>query len=83
MIYIALLEGVALAATALSFLALLRSLIRQQARERANLLDRIMHLSGKTWTPPPADTPTVPDDVDGLPTDRFVLSPGALPDNYE
>lgn len=57
MIYVALLEGVALIATALIFAGLLRSVIRQAARERGLLLDQMMHLAGRTWTPPPALEP--------------------------
>ena len=37
--------------------ALLRTIERMEARhaaERAQLLDRIMHLAGRTWEPPPA-----------------------------
>jgi hypothetical protein len=38
--------------------ALFRELARREqawAIERQALLDRIMHLSGQTWTPPPVD----------------------------
>jgi hypothetical protein len=38
-----------------SFTSLVRSLIRQHARERDLLVNQILHLSGRTWTPPPAD----------------------------
>lgn len=37
-----------------------RSLVRQQARERELLLNQIMHLAGRTWTPPPADNAWAP-----------------------
>lgn len=33
----------------------LRSQARQHGRREDMLLDRVMHLSGQTWTPPPAD----------------------------
>lgn len=33
----------------------LRSAARQHGRREDMLLDRVMHLSGQTWTPPPAD----------------------------
>ena len=57
MIYVALIEAVALIVTGLSFAGVVRSLVRQQARERDLLLNQIMHLSGHTWTPPPAHDP--------------------------
>lgn len=34
---------------------LVRSLVREHHRERQQLLDQIMHLAGRTWTPPPSD----------------------------
>lgn len=37
-----------------------RALIRQQARERDLLLNKIMHLAGRTWEPPPAEKPWQP-----------------------
>lgn len=42
-------------APSVAFASLIRSLIRQHARERELLLNQIMHLAGRTWTPPPAD----------------------------
>ena len=36
--------------------ALVRGLVRQQARERELLLNQIMHLAGRTWQPPPLET---------------------------
>lgn len=54
MIYVALIEGAALAATALTFAGIIRSLVRQQARERGLLVDQVCHLSGRSWSPPPA-----------------------------
>lgn len=33
----------------------LRSQARQHGRREDLLLDRVMHLTGQTWTPPPAD----------------------------
>jgi len=57
MIYVAF-AAVALALIeGLSFASIVRSLVRQQARERDLLLNQIMHLSGRTWTPPPAHDP--------------------------
>lgn len=37
-----------------------RALIRQQARERDLLLNKLMHLAGRTWEPPPAEKPWQP-----------------------
>lgn len=72
MIYIALLEGVAIIATALIFAGLVRGLIRQQARERGLLLDQMMHLAGRTWTPPPAAEPIPELEVEYDDTDQLV-----------
>ena len=80
MIYIALLEGVALLATALTFAGCVRSLVRQQARERATLIDQICHLAGRTWTPPPAEQASEPFDPDEVSDPRFELSPTQLND---
>lgn len=44
-------------AEAIAIMALyqaLRSQARQHARQVDMLLDRVMHLTGQTWTPPPA-----------------------------
>ena len=57
MTYVALTEAVALVALAMVFAGLVRSMIRQQARERELILDKLMHLAGRTWTPPPAGEP--------------------------
>lgn len=37
--------------------SLLRSLVRQHARERDLMLNQIMHLADHTWSPPPAAEP--------------------------
>lgn len=39
------------------------SMMRQRDREREQLLDRIMHMSGKTWSPPPVDNGMAPETV--------------------
>jgi len=57
MIYVAFTALAVSAVTALALASVLRSLVRQQARERDLLLNQIMHLSGRTWTPPPAHDP--------------------------
>lgn len=61
------------------FVGLHRSSLREQARERNLLINQIMHLSGRTWTPPPADLAEPEPDVD---VDRFVLAPEQLPEPY-
>lgn len=70
---------------ALSVTALVRALTserRQAARERDTLLNQVMHLSGKTWTPPPADdsgeVAALKQQITDLKTERaerFTLSP--------
>ena len=64
MTYVALTEAVALVALAMVFAGLVRSMIRQQARERELLLDKLMHLAGRTWTPPPASEPIAEEPVE-------------------
>lgn len=51
----ALILGVALVAVIVSSGGLVRSLVRSHTRERALLVNQILHLSGRTWTPPPAE----------------------------
>ena len=36
---------------------------RSHARREDALLDRLLHATGKTWTPPPADEHVPPTDV--------------------
>ena len=55
---------------------LFRGLVRQQARERELLLNQIMHLSGRTWQPPPV--PDQPLAADEEPT--VIIDPSQLPD---
>ena len=75
--------AVALAALAVLALALylavalVRGIVRQQARERELLLNQLMHLSGRTWSPPPAAEPLAE------PADTLVMvDPSQLPDEY-
>jgi hypothetical protein len=77
-------QVLAVAITALAVLAftiyttgmLFRGLVRQQARERELLLNQIMHLAGRTWTPPPAA------ELDALGEDTVIayIDPSQLPD---
>lgn len=53
MIYIAGAEAFVIVALAWIFAEQMRSVIRQHHRERELLLNQIMHLSGRTWAPPP------------------------------
>lgn len=39
----------------------IRSLTRSHARERDLLVNQVMHLAGKSWTPPPAEQWTAPE----------------------
>jgi hypothetical protein len=73
-IYVAALEAVALVALTMVFAGLVRSLIRQQARERDMLLDKLMHLAGRTWTPPPTAEPDVEEPADFPEYDAGALS---------
>lgn len=57
MIYVAVAAIVALGLVTAGLLNVVRGMVRQHARERDALLDKIMHLAGRTWTPPPADQP--------------------------
>jgi len=75
-IYVALVEALALVALAVVFAGLVRSLLRQQARERDLLLNKVMFLAGRTWEPPPADLPIAEE-----PLDYGELEPGVL-QNY-
>ena len=77
MIYVALTLAVALVLTVAAFAGLVRSLIRQHARERGLLLNQLFHAVGKTWEMPPADNGAV-DVVDDH--ERFVRSPEQEPD---
>jgi len=56
---------------------LFRGLVRQQARDRELLLNQIMHLAGRTWTPPPAAV-----ELDALGEDTVIsyIDPSQLPD---
>lgn len=55
MTYVAIALIAALVVVALSSTAVIRSLVRSHARERDLLVNQILHLSGRTWTPPPAE----------------------------
>lgn len=81
MIWLAAGALVALVVTVAASASLVRSLIRSQTRERAILIDQIMHLAGRTWTPPPAERLEQGFDPDAVAPERFVLSPGQLPDD--
>ena len=54
---------------------LVRGLVRQQARERELLLNQIMHLAGRTWTPPP-----VPEPSPLVDEELVLIDPTQLPD---
>lgn len=81
MIYVALGAWLAVIVVGTEASIAIRSLVRSHARERELLINQIMHLAGRTWTPPPADT--VPDFPPDEETDRFVFAPSQLPDDEE
>lgn len=66
MIYIAAATLVALTAISFAWAGVVRGMLRQQARERGLLLDQMMHLAGRTWTPPPAAEPPAETDDESL-----------------
>lgn len=70
----------ALAITTVAWAGVGRWLIRQAARERELLLNQIMHLSGKTWTPPPAETWEQPTEV--LDPGRYISSSSQIPEDF-
>lgn len=45
----------------LAFTVTLRRMIREHARERQLLINQLLHATGKTWQPAPADERTAPD----------------------
>lgn len=57
MTYLAVVNAAALVAAVAVFAGLVRSLIRQHARERDLLVNQLCHLAGRTWSPPPARDP--------------------------
>lgn len=76
MIAVALAEAAALVAVVVAFAGVVRSLIRQHARERDLLINQLLHATGNPWQPAPvADRPT-PDEPARV---RFTASPEQLP----
>ena len=65
-----------LLASTIIYASIVRSLIRQAARERDLLLNQLMHLAGRTWQEPPAQVQTAlaPVEEDTEPG-RFWASP--------
>lgn len=53
-----------------------RSLIRQHARERDLMLNQMLNLAGRPWQPPPSEVVPESESDDG----RYVLTPESLPD---
>lgn len=47
--------GIALIVVTVTYGRLLASERRERARERALILNQLLHATGKTWTPPPAE----------------------------
>jgi hypothetical protein len=74
-IYVAVAAFAAVVLTGFAWAGILRSVIRQQARERGLLIAQMLHLAGRTWTLPPAAV-TVEDELD----DFGLIDPAQLPD---
>lgn len=53
MLYVALVLAGALVAVVISFAGVVRSLVRQHARERDLLINQLLHATGKPWQPAP------------------------------
>ena len=78
MIYVAILNAAALVAAVIAFAGLIRSLIRQHARERDLLVNQLCHLAGRTWTAPPARDPEPAEPVEPRWVDPNQLSDDEL-----
>jgi hypothetical protein len=48
----------------------LKQIDRENRRERDKLIDQILHLSGKTWTPPPSEKDWEPEE-----RANYIISP--------
>lgn len=78
MTYVALLLAGVLLGTIACFVRLLAAQARQHGRERGALLDRLMHATGNTWTPPPLSD--IAPDVPWEPQQRtYEQNPGRFP----
>lgn len=80
MLYVALAEAAAIAVIAITSAGILRSVLRQTARERDLILNQLLHATGYTWTPPPAEKEPVDEEplrllrnVDQWPPEERVL----------
>jgi type II secretory pathway pseudopilin PulG len=78
MTIVAIVLAVALVLVVVVFAGVVRSMLRQSARERDLLLNQMMNLAGRPWQPPPSE-PEV--EVEPGP-ERYVLTPEQLPDPY-
>lgn len=78
MTIVAVILAVALIVAVVTFTEVVRSLVRQQARERDLLLNQMLNLAGRPWQTAPAEvvTPEPEPEDNG----RFVLDPAQLPD---
>lgn len=77
MIVVAAAAVVSVTVVTVAFLQALRWQARQHARERDLLVNQVLHLSGRTWQPPPADVSTVVREPKGDPTE---IRPGQWPE---
>ena len=82
MTVVALTLAAALVVCVLGLSGVLRAVTRSHARERDLLIDKIMHLAGRTWTPPPVDAAGLEQAAEDF-EDRYVMSPSQLPDDFD
>lgn len=54
--------------------------LRSHARERALLVNQLMHVAGRTWTPPPAEEWRPPEN--GYDPDRYLASDSAETEQF-
>lgn len=77
MIYlVALAEAAALVLLVGAFASLMRSQQRAHARREDLLVNQLLHATGHTWQPAPADAPRVADDLE---RHRFTATPEQRP----
>jgi hypothetical protein len=76
-IYIALVQGFVLGIFATLYGATIRSLTRQQARERDLLLNQLYNAVGRPWQPAPSSE--VKEDE---PAELYLVAPEQAPDDF-
>lgn len=66
--------------TVLSFTGIIVKLNRQSDRREDALIDRIMHLANRTWTPPPSEEYTLPNNEEEYDPSRYLTSLDTIPE---